>query len=215
MLACAGGDDGGWQGTIETLPNGAVRVRNPGTGIWGEADAWRLVPELALGDGDGPEATTFAQLIALAVGDDGRIYVLDRQTQELRIFAASGAHVRTAGRQGAGPGEYREPNGLLWLTPDTLLVVDQRGNRYSVVDRNGEYVRSVPRSLPFYAWAFRGGHERGRLYEQYHVGTGRDTRPALIGASLSGETLPLDTVALPVTADAPAIEPSSIRRDAT
>ena len=209
---CSDGDGSRWQGTIETLPNGAVRVLNPGTGVWREAEAWRLVPELAIGEVDGPDATTFAQLIALEVGDDGRIYVLDRQLSELRIFDASGAHMGTAGRQGAGPGEYRNANGLLWLAPDTLLVIDQRGNRYSVVDRDGAYMRSVVRSLPFYAWSFRGGYQDGRLYEQYSVGSDADARPALVGTPLSGEPLPLDTVLLPV-ADAPRIEPFSIRNE--
>jgi hypothetical protein len=114
--------------------------------------------------------------------------------------------VRTVGRQGAGPGEYRNANGLLWLTPDTLLIVDQRGNRYSVVDRDGTYVRSVVRSLPFYGWAFRGGYHDGFLYEQWRAGGDEDGRPALIGTPLSDQQLPLDTVLLPVT-DVPAIEP--------
>jgi len=38
LLAGCGGDDAGehWAGTVDTLPNGAVRVSNPATGVWAE-----------------------------------------------------------------------------------------------------------------------------------------------------------------------------------
>jgi hypothetical protein len=163
LAACSGAPD--WHGAVETLPNGAVRVTNPASGIWTEQSAWRLVPELRLGVEEGDDPALFSSIAGLAVGDDGRIYVLDRQANELRIFDAGGRHVRTVGRTGAGPGEYSAANGLLWIADDSLLVVDQRGNRYSVLDRNGEFVRSAPRGLGFFGWAFTGGQHDGVVYE--------------------------------------------------
>jgi hypothetical protein len=163
VFACSGSPD--WHGAVETLPSGGVRVTNPAAGIWTEQSAWRLVPELRLGIEEGDGAELFASIAGLEAGADGRIYVLDRQANELRIFGADGRHVRTVGRSGAGPGEYSSANGLLWLAEDSLIVVDQRGNRYSVLDGNGEFVRSVPRGLGFFAWAFTGGQHDGVVYE--------------------------------------------------
>ena len=196
LAACADAD-GGWSGAVETLPNGAVRVTNPAQGMWREGSAWRLVPELRLGEVEGPEATVFGSISGLAVDDAGRIYVLDRQANQLRIFTHDGAHVRSVGRSGGGPGEYAAANGLLWLSQDTLVVVDQRGGRYTLLSREGEYLRSVPRHLGFYAWAFAGGHHDGRIYERSWVqtnpnrpralvGNAPDQRPAFFGTSLRG-----------------------------
>jgi hypothetical protein len=207
LLACGG--DGGWQGSVEVLPNGAVRVTNVSAGSWGEDGGWRLVPEQRLGELDGADALVFAAIAGLEADDAGRIYVLDRQANELRIFEADGAHVRTAGRSGAGPGEYANANGLFWLTPDTLVVVDQRGNRYSIVDREGRHVRSVPRDLPFFAWAFTGGHEGGVVLEQVALGVERD-QPALVGIPLRSEAGFGEDI---VAAERPHDLPPASRRD--
>jgi len=200
LAGCAGADAGEhWAGTVDTLANGAVRVSNPAIGLWGEGSGWRLERELELGSGDGPEPLIFATVSGLEADPDGRIYVLDREANQLRIFAGTGEHVRTVGRQGAGPGEYRNANGLVWLTADTLLVVDQRGMRYSILDREGGFVRSMPRQLGFYGWIFAGGIARGRIYERAYAERGPNPRIVLVGTSPAGRdtTSVRDTVWLP------------------
>jgi hypothetical protein len=208
VLAGCGGED--WHGTVETLPNGAVRVTNPATGAWGVDGGWRLTPLLSIGELEGADATMFASISGLEASADGRIFVLDRQANELRIFAAAGNHLRTSGRAGAGPGEYANANGLFWLAPDTLVVVDQRGNRYSILDDDGNYVRSVPRNVPFYGWAFTGGHYDGIVYEVYALGPERD-QPALLGTPLGGARVALQDVA--DSGDAATDSPHQAPRD--
>ena len=196
-----------WLGVVDTLPSGVVRVSNPAQGIWGNESGWRLVPELALGELDSPEALVFSSISSLAVGDDGRIYALDRASNELRIFSPEGEHLRTVGRSGGGPGEYRGANGLLWLASDTLVVIDQRGERYTILTGDGEIVRAVPRQLRFYGWVFSGSVIGDRLYErafvasQTPVGDETDRRVAFIGTSLRADQELLagrDTVLVPV-----------------
>lgn len=189
LSACSGQAGPRWSGTVDTLPNGAIRVGNPAEGRWGDEGGWRLVPELVLGEVDGPEAAVFGAIAALEVDREGRIYVVDRQANELRIFTRDGAHVRSAGRTGRGPGEYQNANGLVWLSPDTLIVVDQRGERYSVISRDGQYVRSVPRRLGFYGWAFAGTYVDGRVYEHTWIGRDADQRPALLGTVVAGAAM--------------------------
>jgi hypothetical protein len=204
LVGCGlGGADGGWEGTIEELPGGGVRVLNPAQGIWTEATAWRLVPERVIGEVEGPPSHVFSSIAGLEVGDDGRIYVLDRQASELRIFAPDGAHLRTVGRSGRGPGEYLNANGLGWLAPDSLVVIDQRGARYSVLDADGEYVRSVHRSLNFFGWTFQGRVADGRVWERTTTGGQADPTLVLVATPLrpaadaaAGAPRP-DTVALP------------------
>lgn len=181
LLGCSGIDSSLPRSVaVDTLPNGTVRVTNSGVGLWETEGTWRLTPELVLGDIEGPDEGVFGSIRALQADDDGRIYVVDAQANELRIFAKDGTHIRTVGRSGSGPAEYAGANGLLWLNPDTLVVVDQSGGRYSILTREGEYVRSVPRRLGFSRYAFLGGYVDGRVYEQSDIGTYPDLRPILL-----------------------------------
>jgi hypothetical protein len=177
-----------WAGTVDTLPGGTVRVTNPAEGLWGEEDGWRLVPEVVLGVVEGPAPLVFGVVSGLEVDGRGRIYVLDRQANELRIFAPDGGHLRSVGRMGGGPGEYQNANGLVWLAPDSLLVVDQAGERFSVLTGDGDYVRSVPRQLGFFGWVFSGTYHGGHVYEYASIGDGASLRPALVRIAVADPT---------------------------
>lgn len=219
----------GWSGQIETLPSGMVRVTNPAEGLWAKGTPWRLTRELVLGKEEGEGADVFGLISGMTVDSAGRIYVLDRQADELRIFGPDGSHIRTVGRKGEGPGEYVTANGLVWIGDDTLVVVDEQGNRYTVLTRDGDYIRSIPRGLGFYAWVFNGGAADGRLYENAFVRDGQAQHPALLGTAISetvtpapkaaevpeAEAIPApvstgDTIMLPEL-DAPQAQPYSIR----
>jgi hypothetical protein len=215
LVGCSATDTGNpWAGAIDTLPNGAVRVTNPAEGLWTDATRWRLAPALAIGEMDGPDATVFSAIAGLEVDDAGRIYVLDRQANELRIFTPDGAHVQTVGRSGEGPGEYANANGLIWARPDTLVVIDQRGARYTLLGRDGEYLGSQLRRLGFYGWVFSGGYADGRIYERAFVAGPDGTQPALVATPLAGPsagqaTADLDTLPLPAPTG-PTVEGFSV-----
>jgi hypothetical protein len=209
---CTDAADGEWTGSIDTLANGAVRVSNPGAGVWDAAGGGHLEPVLALGELEGPPATMFESISGLQVDAAGRIYVLERRANELRIFDADGTHVRTVGRSGGGPGEYSNANGLVWMADDTLVVIDQRGNRYSLLTRAGDFVRSVPRALGFFGWNADAAYHEGRVYENSSVRTDEgESRPALLGTALHDGAVN-DTLLLPVTT-APRMEPFSHQTD--
>src|SRR5687767_7983825 len=116
---------------IVRLPNGALRVHGPDDGVW-SAKPWRLTEELRIGrmEGEGPDL--FGQPWAVEQDELGRIYVLDQQSKDVRVFAADGKHLRTIGRPGGGPGEFSNPFGLAWDSAGNLWVVDIGHARYSV-----------------------------------------------------------------------------------
>ena len=62
---------------------------------------------LELGSFDGPGADVFGHISSVAVGLDGKIFVLDDLAQEIRVFDANGSHLYSFGRRGEGPGEFR------------------------------------------------------------------------------------------------------------
>ena len=136
-LACSSDESTSrWTSTVDTLENGTVLISNPSTGLLG-AEPWPLVEESKIGsvEGDGPG--TFGAVVAIEVDRLGRIYVLDRQAQEVRVFEADGRYVRTMGRMGEGPGEFRGANGMGWGAPNRLWVVDKRLHRFNVFDTSG------------------------------------------------------------------------------
>lgn len=144
-LGCAPAEGGpAWRGQIDTLPSGTVVVTNPTTGIWDSATAWRVVEELRIGTMDGTGPDLFGRVSALEVDTAGRLYVLEGQAKEIRVFDRDGRYVRTVGRQGGGPGEFNEPIGMAWSPDGHLWVIDPENNRISVIDTAGTFVTSHP-----------------------------------------------------------------------
>lgn len=173
--------DGTWHGTMDTLEDGAVVVRNPEQGIWTEEQAWRIEEELRIGTatGEGPEV--FGRITAVAVDSLGRIWVADGRAHEIRIFDRQGRHVRSFGREGEGPGEFADIAALLVVGDRRIVSVDLANNRYSVFDTTGTFLRDHPRpGFPLAANPWRGAlTASGHL-----VDAGDFTRPDGIPSSL-------------------------------
>ncbi len=135
--ACAGDPSNEWSGTIDTLGSGAVLVSNPEQGVWGSSSPWQLLEVAKIGTqlDSGPDV--FGDISDIDVDTAGRVYVLDRQAQHVRIFDHDGSYIRTIGKVGGGPGEFRVANGIA-IDPAGRLWVHNMGNlRYSVFDASG------------------------------------------------------------------------------
>ncbi|HEV2148996.1 MAG TPA: 6-bladed beta-propeller [Longimicrobiaceae bacterium] len=201
LAASACGRDGGaaagrWEGTVDTLPGGAVRVQNPEHGIWKAGEGWMLVEELRIGSAevDGPEL--FGQVAALTVDPLGRIYVLDDQAKEVRVFDARGKHVRSFGRKGGGPGEFESPGSLDWDPQGHLWIVDQSNARFSVFDTAGAFVTSHRRRGGFSMVPWPGGLDaQGRVYDAAMLPGGTLFRTGLV--RLDEQFEPADTFRTP------------------
>ena len=68
------------------------------------------------------EDVIFGRISDLKLGPDGSIYVLDNQLCHVVVISAEGEHLRDISRQGDGPGELRQPMGLIFLADDLLGV---------------------------------------------------------------------------------------------
>jgi len=79
---------------------------------------------------------------------DGRLAVLNRGSQEIRVFDAASGFQFNMGSDGEGPGEFRDPIEIDAIGLDTTVVFDWRLGRLSFFDPNGSYSRSV-RLEPF------------------------------------------------------------------
>jgi len=59
---------------------------------------------------------------------DGELALLDRQTLEIHIVGPDGEYLRSIGREGGGPGEFRSPFGSV-MTADGRIVVNDGGRK--------------------------------------------------------------------------------------
>ena len=96
-----------------------------------------LVEELSIGVADGAEEYMLGDVADIALGRDGSIYVLDRQVPAIRQYDNQGKYIRTIGRGGSGPGEYRSASGLATMRDGRLLLWDTGNWRINIYSAEG------------------------------------------------------------------------------
>lgn len=133
---------------VDTLPNHVIAVTSPGPTAWADSTtAWRLVPDGSVAG----ESGTPGELIdpqSLAVDGAGRIYVADDKPTVIKVFGPDGRFLHTIGREGEGPGEFR--NAFLAVHGSQLVVHDPRLARTTVFDTSGALIRSWKTSCCYY-----------------------------------------------------------------
>jgi hypothetical protein len=91
---------------------------------------------------------SFGFLQAVRELSDGRVLVADPLGGVLaRLDLATGA-MEPVGREGGGPGEWRQPDAVFPLPGDSTLLVDLGNARLSVLDPAGRFVDSYPIAMP-------------------------------------------------------------------
>lgn len=104
----------------------------------------------------------------------GAVMVADPLSGDLWLLDAALRTGRKIGREGSGPGEYRQPDAVWPMPGDSTLLVDLGNARLSIFSRAGVFGRSIPIVLgtftpgegPPVTVLPRGVDERGRLYFQ-------------------------------------------------
>jgi hypothetical protein len=166
MGSCRGVSDRSGDAAGRAPPAGAAVVSNAETGEWTSGREWRLTEELHIGSANSGGPDMFGQIVGLEVDALGRLWVADAQEGEIRVFDASGRHVRTVGRKGGGPGEFAELDGMDQAPDGTLWVVDGGNARYTVLDTAGSIVATHPRLAGVNMAPWAGGFDaQGRLYD--------------------------------------------------
>lgn len=174
--------------TTDTV-DGVIRVGNAGT-----PPEWRLTrvasigPESLSGSGAPDE---FGNVFDVALGPDGAVFVADQMYSEIRVFGVDGAHRRTFGRDGEGPGEFGRLYSMAWLG-DRLLALDSQLGRISEFTAEGEFLgqRRIRGGLsggPGWVRLWRVGDD-----EAYHVTIPVESTPGrwwqFVGVDSRGET---------------------------
>ena len=144
--------------TFDTLADGTVLVSNPPHGLWdaNPGTRWRLVESLRIGSATegGPDAfgdAAFATVDAL-----DRLWIVDSQANEVRVFDGEGRFVRTVGGRGEGPGEFMGLGGVLHGPDGEMWAEDDLLDRYEIFDTAGARIGGQR-----YVTRFGGGWRSG------------------------------------------------------
>lgn len=102
-----------------------------------QEDALTLDRTLRVSDG---ESYYFGAIYDIAVGPKGKIYVADGKAGHVKILNRKGRLMRTIGRSGEGPGEFRRPANIGFTGQDSLYVMGAyRASVFGPPNHNFQY----------------------------------------------------------------------------
>lgn len=188
--------------TVDTLPNGAVHVRNGAEGLWAAngSEPWRLEEDLRIGRIDGTGPDVFGSARDIIPDAEGRIWVMDSQAHELRLFGGDGEFVRSVGGSGDGPGEFgfnpcarRAVDGEIWV---------EAGRRWTRFDAEGQFLSTQPSTgtLGCGVSAWRDRQFLGIL-STFDPETREFDSSILVHDFVDGRLVPSDTIPMPSSGD--------------
>jgi hypothetical protein len=98
-------------------------------------------PILSIGEKDGGEPYQLYRIRGALRLEDGTVVLADASSAEIRFFDAAGRHLRSVGRPGEGPGEFREIGLLARYGRDSLMVWDAPLWRGTILAADGSSSR--------------------------------------------------------------------------
>jgi hypothetical protein len=113
--------DPGWKAEVE-VTDGVRTIRNPETPRYGTF-AFDLAEDLVIGS-ENDDAYFFPSYAGVAVDGKGTIFVVDLDNRRVQVYDKQGRYVRTLGRVGQGPGEYRYPSSVMVDAAGNIVIND-------------------------------------------------------------------------------------------
>jgi len=137
-----------------------------GAPVWRDGGGWRLAdtPSVVIGQDEGAREYELAGVPGALRLADGTLVIADHGSDEIRYYSPRGVHLRSVGRHGEGPGEFR------WIA-----WIGQRADSVAVWD-------SLLRRLTWFA-------PDGRLARVVRIGTGEESIQRVVGLMGDGSLL--------------------------
>lgn len=88
---------------------------------------------------DGAEWEMFGSVVGVAFGEDGSLFILDRDAGHIVAVDPAGEFVRTISNKGEGPGELSQPIGMA-VFPDGDIGVNDLTRGIQFFGRDGEFL---------------------------------------------------------------------------
>lgn len=157
---------------IATAAGACAGAEDSGTVLGVDVPVWEGVVDLTIGEMEGADPYVFGRLGGIVSDSLGRIFAVESQAGEVRVFDSTGAYAFTIGREGGGPGELRFPCCPTFDTDGALWVRNQGNRRYErfAVGPDGtEFLTSVRMRHNSGLWAPVTFDTAGRLIDIGHT----------------------------------------------
>ena len=140
LAAC---NQGSGPGAAVTRDSAGIRIVENAGPAWKAGKGWTVVdsPLVDIGGRTDSAAYELDQVRGPVRLSDGRLAFANATSNEIRLFDASGKHLRSVGRSGSGPGEYQGIAGIWAGSGDSVLVADIMLRRITVLDREANTAR--------------------------------------------------------------------------
>lgn len=109
--------------------------------VWCPDCEVRIREVAALGDAEGPGILE-DYVVETRLDSRGRYYVLEFTSPRIQVYGPEGGHLATIGRDGEGPGEFRNVADIVVGEADSLYAFDLLNRTVSVFDPDHAFIRS-------------------------------------------------------------------------
>lgn len=162
-LAAACGSDAVPGPTSTTRDSAGVTIVENQEVIPPNGGGWSLAagPTLVIGSTESLDDSGLYRVRGALRLPDGRIAVANDGSGEIKLFGVNGAQLESLGGVGEGPGEFSSVL-LMGLLGDSLVILDRRLRRVSIVHPDDGFVRSFTIAepvavYPMGGWLFASG----------------------------------------------------------
>jgi len=146
LLAACGGGRGSEPDsvTVAVMDSAGIAIIENHIDTAAVRAGWQLSeqPVLTIGGLDALEASQIYRVRGAVRLSDGRIAVADGGSMEIRVFDPAGRPLARFGREGEGPGEFRDPFLAGRTAGDSLVVFDAGLRRATILTADSGFVRS-------------------------------------------------------------------------
>lgn len=113
----------------------------------------RFIQEFVISDKSLPEGKFFSGITDIAVDKSDAIYACDYKASNIKKFNSKGEFVKTIGKEGQGPGDFQSPS-KIEVVQDRLFVWEARNMRISILNLDGDYIKSIPWDRMQQGWPY-------------------------------------------------------------
>jgi hypothetical protein len=137
---------GDWNGKIETI-EGVKYVKNPAEAMQ-KPTTVNMEALWELGGETDNEDEFFGVISDIEIDEEGNVYLLDAQLSEIKIYTADGEFIRSIGREGEGPGEFRRPSSMFFTKDGDVGVMQTIPAKIVLLTPEGDPAGDYPLPQP-------------------------------------------------------------------
>ena len=128
----------------------------------------RFIPEMTITDEAMGGKDFFGSLMAVALDDNGNLYVCDYQANNLKKFDPAGKYLGTIGKAGQGPGDFSGPASVEF-SKGRLYVREGMNMRVSILTPDGSSIKLVSIDFQKGFWQVMRALPDGRFVVQKEI----------------------------------------------